>query len=255
MNILISNDDGIKAKGIARLTEALQGKGDIYVFAPDRQRSASSHALTLHAALAATEVDFDGAKRAWEVSGTPADCVKLGIHVLREMGVNVDIVYAGINHGPNLGTDTMYSGTVSAAAEGIFDGIPSVAVSVCDHDPKNFDAACKLARDVFDQALETAHEQRVISINTPDLPMEQIKGVRIAKLGTVIYDEWFEIQEERKPDTALYKYASLRIDDRGNEADMDTELIRNGYATISTVRYNLRDDQGLEILKKWELTL
>ena len=118
MNILLANDDGINAEGIRQLAKALRSLGDVYVFAPDRQRSASSHALTIEKQLTIAREDFPGAKEAYSVDGTPADCVKLGIYALRDRGIDVDIVYSGINHGGNLGSDTMYSGTVSAAAEG-----------------------------------------------------------------------------------------------------------------------------------------
>ncbi|MGN0714871.1 MAG: 5'/3'-nucleotidase SurE, partial [Anaerovoracaceae bacterium] len=191
MNILIANDDGIQAEGIRHLAEALSEKGNVYVVAPDTQRSASSHALSIHGRMRAEEVpDFPGAKQAWKLSGTPADCVKLGVEILRRKGIETDIVYAGINHGANLGSDTMYSGTVSAAAEGMFAGYPAVAVSVCSHFPKYFEAACSLAVKVFDRALETAGKGYLISINTPNLPQEEIKGVRTARLGQMTYDEW-----------------------------------------------------------------
>ena len=127
MNILVSNDDGIKARGLAELTKALSKKGSVYVCAPNSQRSASSHALSVNNEITMKKIDFDGATMAFEIGGTPADCVKLGLYVLRKMGIDIDIVYSGINHGGNLGTDTMYSGTVSAAAEGLFNGLPAVA--------------------------------------------------------------------------------------------------------------------------------
>lgn len=149
MNILISNDDGIDAIGIKRLVEAMGTCADIYVVAPDTQRSASSHALSLRKEITVREVEFPGAKYALECNGTPADCVKLGLDLLKKKGIHMDAVYAGINLGANLGTDNMYSGTVSAAAEGMLEGIPAVAVSVCSHDATYFEGACKLAVDVL----------------------------------------------------------------------------------------------------------
>lgn len=130
MNILVSNDDGIKTEGIKALVKAMSREADIYVVAPHVQRSASSHALSVHTEITLREVEFEGAKKAYECDGTPADCVKLGIDMLKQEGIYIDAVYSGINHGGNLGTDTMYSGTVSAAAEGMMAGLPAVAVSV-----------------------------------------------------------------------------------------------------------------------------
>ena len=128
MNILVANDDGIQARGIAELAKALSKAGNVYVAAPNSQRSASSHALSVNDEITMKKIDFEGATMAFEVGGTPADCVKLALYVLRDKGIDIDVVYAGINHGGNLGTDTMYSGTVSAAAEGLFNGLPAVAV-------------------------------------------------------------------------------------------------------------------------------
>lgn len=127
MNILVANDDGIQARGIAELAKALSKAGNVYVAAPNSQRSASSHALSVNDEITMKKIDFEGATMAFEVGGTPADCVKLALYVLRDKGIDIDVVYAGINHGGNLGTDTMYSGTVSAAAEGLFNGLPAVA--------------------------------------------------------------------------------------------------------------------------------
>lgn len=154
MNILVSNDDGIQAQGIKELVKALSKEGNVYVSAPASQRSASSHALSVNDKITMKKVDFDCAAMAFEVSGTPADCVKLGLYVLKEKGINIDIVYSGINHGGNLGTDTMYSGTVSAAAEGLFRGLPAVAVSVNSHEAQHFEGACILAADVLTKVIK-----------------------------------------------------------------------------------------------------
>ena len=188
MNILVSNDDGIKAEGIRRLAETLSGQGDVYVFAPDSQRSANSQALSIHEDIIIKKIpreSFPVAKQAYSVSGTPADCVKMGIDLLRRKGIEIDVVYAGINHGGNLGSDTMYSGTVSAAAEGAFEGKPAVAVSVNSHTPEHFEGCLVLAEKILPFAMKTAGKGQVISINTPDVPVGEIKGVVPAKLGEV----------------------------------------------------------------------
>lgn len=251
MNILIANDDGIQAEGIRRLAGALAEKGTVYVVAPDTQRSASSHALSIHGEMKVEEVmDFPAAEKAWKLSGTPADCVKLGMDILRRQGIEADIVYAGINHGANLGTDTMYSGTVSAAAEGMMAGYPAVAVSVCSHFPKYFDAACDLAAKVFDRAMETAGNGYLISINTPDLPAEEIKGVRTARLGTMTYDEWFDEKTEN-----VFCYVGQPAKRTDHEEDIDVRLIDEGFATISTIKYDLNDYEALKQAETWKISL
>ena len=131
MRILISNDDGIAANGIRVLTKALADDHDVYVIAPDRERSAAGHSLTLHTPLRVEELEaITGAKRTWVTTGTPGDCVKIGINAILSEDEQPDIVISGINHGPNLGSDILYSGTVSCAMEGAMMGIPSIAVSL-----------------------------------------------------------------------------------------------------------------------------
>ena len=185
MNILVANDDGIQAKGIAKLTEALSLAGhDVYVIAPNGQRSAYSHAISINKDVLFSEVeDYPFAKEAYMVDGTPADCVKLGTLFLKKRGIRTEAVYTGINHGANLGTDTMYSGTVSSAAEGAFLGLPSVAVSVISHEPKHFEAACKAAVELLPYACSHVATGSLININAPDLEACEIKGTRAARLG------------------------------------------------------------------------
>ena len=254
MNILVSNDDGIQAEGIAKLTEALSLAGhDVYVIAPNGQRSASSHALSIGRDILMQKVEgYPFAKEAYMVDGTPADCVKMGAGFLEKKGIRVDMVYTGINHGGNLGTDTMYSGTVSAAAEGAFLGIPAVAVSVNSHTPQHFEAACGAAVRVLPEACRTGGRQSVVSINAPDLPEAEIRGIRPAKLGNVKYDEWF-FEAERTEDSVTYHYSGTAVEDETWTEEMDTKLIRDGWITISMVRYDLNDYEGLEQIKKWEV--
>lgn len=254
MNILISNDDGIDAIGIKKLVEAMGTCADIYVVAPDTQRSASSHALSLRKEITVRQVEFPGAVYALECDGTPADCVKLGLDLLKRKGIKMDAVYSGINLGANLGTDNMYSGTVSAAAEGLLEGIPAVAVSVCSHDATHFEGACKLAIDVLPIAIEAKGKIGVISINTPDIPMENIKGVKPARLGTVEYDQWFE-EVSRTDDSVTFKYTGEPMEKGNHEEDLDVKLIREGYATISAIKYDLNDYAGLKEMEKWELKI
>lgn len=254
MNILVANDDGIEAEGIKHLVNTLSTIGDVYVFAPEGQRSASSHALSISRPIKITKVDFCGAEEAWRVDGTPADCVKLGFEIMKRKGLNVDIVCSGINHGANLGGDTVYSGTVSAAAEGAFLGVPAVAASVNSHNPQYFEGCCKAVAAVFPFALNYGGKGRVININTPDIPTEEIKGLIPAKLGTVLYDELFEIIEE-DGDEVTYRYSGQPVSGTKQDEEADTLLVDRGYGTISVVQYDLNDYEGLEMLKGWEIDL
>lgn len=270
MNILLANDDGIKAEGIHRLAAALRTRGDVYVFAPDQQRSASSHGMQMHTPIGVrlvSSVEFPEAKKAWAVSGLPTDCVKLGMEILKSEGIRPDILYAGINHGPNLGTDVMYSGTVSAAAEGIIYDLPAVAVSVCSHAPRYFETACTLAEAVFDRALSTVGRGVIVSINTPDLPADQIKGVRPACLGIMRYAETFDVLtpeevQQRYPtllhpgttadEMRFYHYSGAPIN-MSQPPNADVQYIAEGFATISMVRYNFNDATEMKKLETWEI--
>ncbi|MCI7618917.1 MAG: 5'/3'-nucleotidase SurE [Firmicutes bacterium] len=257
MNILVSNDDGINAEGIVRLTEVLSGLGDVYVFAPDGQRSANSQALSIHEDIVIKRIpagDYPYAREAYSVSGTPADCVKMGIDLLRRRGIETDVVYAGINHGGNLGSDTMYSGTVSAAAEGAFEGKPAVAVSVNSHTPHYFEGCLALAEKILPFAMKTAGKGQVISINTPDIPLDEIKGVVPVKLGELKYDQWFKVIDETE-DSITYRYAGEPVESESWDDETDALMIRQGYATVAVVRYDLNDYEGLEEIKKWEIKL
>src|SRR5665648_822209 len=138
MNILVANDDGIRAEGIYQLVRALSSVADIYVCAHDVHRSASGHSISIGVSLKIEEVQFENAKLALEISGTPADCVKLGLKILDKKGIKIDMVFSGINHGGNLGTDTLYSGSVSAPIECAFNGTTALAVSVKAHFPQGF---------------------------------------------------------------------------------------------------------------------
>ena len=131
MKILISNDDGIAANGIRALAEALSVENDVYMIAPDRERSAAGHSLTMHTPLRVEELEPKfGLKRTWVTSGTPGDCIKIGLSVILSPEEKPDLIISGINHGPNLGVDILYSGTVSCALEGAMRGYPSIAVSL-----------------------------------------------------------------------------------------------------------------------------
>ena len=180
--------------------------------------------------------------------------MKLGIYALHERGIEIDIVYSGINHGGNLGSDTMYSGTVSAAAEGAFLGKPAVAVSVASHEPEHFDAACSFAERILPFAMKAENQRKVISINTPDLPEKEIKGVTAATLGVMQYEESFNVVEKNQ-NSVTYRYSGKPMDSPDWNGDTDALLVKKGYAVISMIKYDLNDYQGLEEIKKWEIKL
>lgn len=178
MRFLLSNDDGYLAKGLATLANALRPFGQLEVFAPERNRSGASNSLTLDRPLRVKQ----GENGFCFVDGTPTDCVHLAITGLMEQ--KPDMVVAGINHGANLGDDVLYSGTVAAAMEGRFLGVPAIAVSLNGHAGEHFDTAAKIVVRVIQRlALEPLPADTILNINVPDLPLDQIAGIEATRLG------------------------------------------------------------------------
>ncbi|MCH7834346.1 MAG: 5'/3'-nucleotidase SurE [Proteobacteria bacterium] len=178
MKILVSNDDGFLATGINVLTEALAEIADVVVVAPDRNRSAASNSLTVHSPLRVSKI----AENRYSVDGTPSDCVHLALTGL--LDDEPDLVVSGINHGANLGDDVIYSGTVAAAMEGRFLGLPTIAVSLAGDRPTHFDTAARVVTEMV-QKLERAvlAPDITLNVNVPDRPYDELTGVVAARLG------------------------------------------------------------------------
>ncbi|MDO4546307.1 MAG: 5'/3'-nucleotidase SurE [Bacillota bacterium] len=252
MNILVANDDGIEAKGIRELVKALSEIATIYVCAPHTQRSASGHGITVSRPITAEEVAFENAAMALSLSGTPADCIKLGMKILEQKSIKADMVFSGINHGGNLGTDTLYSGTVSAAIEGSICGVPSVAVSVDSHQAEHFAYACKLAREAFDWCRKYGTPDTVLNINTPNLPEKEIKGLKFTTLGRREYKEFFAPVELEDGRTG-YRYSGDPVVYEGLPDTIDVIAMQDGYASITPLHRDLTDYRSLDKIKKWRI--
>lgn len=252
MRIIVANDDGIEAKGIRELTKALAGIADVYVAAPDVQRSGAGHGTCAHEKIYVEEVDFPGAKEAVSLTGTPADCMKIGIDYFRQKGIEFDMAVTGINHGGNLGTDAHYSGTISAAIEANFCGLPAVAVSVNSHEAKHFDYACDLAVRTVEKVYNKIDEETTISINVPNIPAEQVKGVAFASLGRRVYD-WLKYcgEEDGKH---VFRYIGEPGIDMSSGEDTDVMCIAEGYATITALKHDFTNHELTEELKKWGIS-
>ncbi|MDD2216035.1 MAG: 5'/3'-nucleotidase SurE, partial [Eubacteriales bacterium] len=179
-----------------------------------------------------------------------ADCVKLGLRILKEEGISIDFVYSGINHGSNLGTDTLYSGTVSGAIEGVINGIPSIAVSVYNHYPQHFGPSCDIAVQALQVASGKLDGGTVLNINLPDVPAEEIKGLRITRLGAREYDEQFQphVDEDGK---THYHYTGEPVIYSGLSEDIDVMAIQNNYISITPLHYDLTSYQRVEEVKGW----
>ena len=186
------------------------------------------------------------------MSGTPADCVKLGVKLLQKEGIKIDMVFSGINHGGNLGTDTLYSGTVSAALEGTICGIQSVAVSVNSHEVKTFEYAKILARKTCENVAGKLSTDIALNINVPNLPPEEVKGIKYARLGNREYKEFFSPIEEGSG-YAKYRYTGDPVIYEGLPDTIDVIAMQGGYATITPLHRDLTDYNLLKEMEKWRI--
>lgn len=251
-HILITNDDGIYAEGIQRLSQCLYENSDRYklsIVAPDRERSAIGHAITMHRPLLVDEVSYmhNPELTGWCVNGTPSDCVKLALEAILEE--KPDLVISGINRGSNLGTDVLYSGTVSAAVEGLIMGIPSIAVSLTGNgDSNSFDFAGQFICRLFPLLLEADLPiSTLININIPT-DVENIKGIRATRLGNRRYRNTFEKRIDPRG-RVYYWLAGELVDDEDEAEDVDTRAVRDGYISITPIHFPLTNENVLPELK------
>lgn len=259
MKLLLSNDDGIFALGIKSLANGLAEAGhEVTVVCPDRERSATGHGLTLHKPIRAEIIDsiFHPEIKAWACSGTPSDCVKLAIGALLDHPP--DMVLSGINHGSNLGTDVLYSGTVSAAMEGTIEGVPSIAFSLASFTSHEFRAAVDFARMLLDQLdLGSLPKPMLLNVNVPAIAPEEIAGVTLARQGIRRYCDLFEKRIDPRGKT-YYWLAGELLQDAEETASSncgrhtwptDVRAIQQNYITVTPLQYNLTDIPSVEY---WE---
>ena len=261
MKLLISNDDGIFALGVRTLANTLAEAGhEVTVVCPDRERSATGHGLTIHQPIRAEIIDsesiFHPQVTAWSCSGTPSDCVKLALSAILE--TSPDLVLSGINHGSNLGTDILYSGTVSAAMEGVIEGITSIALSLTSFTSKNFQPAANFAcRLVKQLEIHPLPQPTLFNVNVPPVEEEEITGVVVTRQGLRRYRENFE----RRVDPRGKKYYWLAgeiIEEIEQPEHMhlspdiptDVQAIQNKYITITPLQYNLTDVYTVDHLRE-----
>ncbi len=252
MQILLCNDDGIHSAGLVSLAAELIRMGDVYVAAPDTERSAASSALTLATPLRARKVDFPvKVKSVWAISGTPADCAKIALANLMEH--RPDLVVSGINRGPNLSVDIFYSGTVGAAFEGAFKGIRSFALSLDSFDPDAFyETAASWGGRCIRKLIElNADPGRVYNINVPNLGPENIKGVKITRAGNVDYREKYDHRVDPYGRSYYWIKGSPEIVDKNQECDI--VAVRDGYVSITPLKPDLTDLCLFEKLEKSDI--
>ncbi len=254
MKILIANDDGIDSEGIYHLAKKLKDIGKVYVVAPDKEQSASGHSITMHRPLRLKKINFfDTDIDAWWVSGTPADCIKLGIEtIIKE---KPDLIVSGINKGANLGTDILYSGTVSAAIEGAILGIPSIAFSYASHHSFDFMLAADIAKNICVQIIKNPMPYKtILNVNIPCCSSNNIKGIKVCKLGTREYRNNYE--ERKDPRNNIYYWlAGELIDTTHNDSDTDIFAISKNYVSITPIHIDLTDYELINKLNNLDFKL
>ncbi len=249
MSILVVNDDGIYAPGLLALAERLREKYEVVIVSPDREQSAVGHAITLADPLRIYDVSQNGDFFGYAVSGTPADCVKLAVRVI--MKKPPDLLISGINQGANVGASLIYSGTVSAATEATMLLIPSIAVSLDTHrSDADFAPAAMFAQKIAENVMQKGLPGGVfLNINIPALSADLIKGIKVTRQATTYFDDFFERRIDPQGRTYYWMSGTMVEVDRGEDSDL--MALRQGFVSLTPVRYDLTARSFISQLKTW----
>ncbi len=242
--ILVTNDDGVHSDGLRALHEAVKGLAETFVVAPDRERSAAAHSLTIHKPLKIQEIG----DHIFSVTGTPTDCVAVGVEKI--LPRRPDLVLSGINHGPNLGDDLTYSGTVSAALEGTIMTIPSLAISLAVENSAepNFETAAHIATKIAEYVLEHSLPfDTLLNVNVPNVRTDEVKGIRFTRQGKRIYEG--SIQETYSPWGEKYFWIGGGTPRWEHGEDTDITAVQEGYISITPLHPDFTNYKAIEFLK------
>lgn len=254
LHILLTNDDGVLAPGLFAVKTELERAGHrVTVCAPDRQRSASGHSITLHKPLRVKQVVLEDGSLAWGCSGTPADCVTLGLFEICENDP-VQVVVSGMNHGPNLGWDVTYSGTVSAAMEAVICEVPAIAVSATSYDDKiHWTPGARYVAETLVPvvAKNGLPPATLLNVNAPSLPAEEIRGVRLCTQGDRQYVD--RLEKRLDPVGRPYWWLGGKIHAAETAEGTDTHAIGDNYITVTPIHLDLTAHAFLKDLRDWNI--
>ena len=253
LSVMVVNDDGITSRGLKELVNALRPIADVYVSAPDGQRSGASQSITITDPIRVYDFDYPGAEMAFAVGGTPTDCVKVGLQFFKERGIDIDMVFSGINIGSNFGKDTLYSGTIGAAMEAALSNVRAVAVSVDSHSATHFETACDVAVQVIDYSMNELTPDTILNINAPDIPPEEVKGIRYTALGNRFYIDKFIPVESEEGDSYMLDGAPIDLNDI--EEKYDVTATWDGYVSISPLQFDYTAHSLIDKVASWGLKL
>lgn len=248
MRILLSNDDGILAKGLVVLERACESLGELYVVAPDREQSATSHSLTLHHPLRPVRLG----ERRWQIDGTPTDCVMIACESLLE--TRPDFVISGINHGPNMGEDVLYSGTVAAAMEGLALGIPSIAVSFAGSVLRAdalLDTQVEMLRTLLARltSLTSFPADTLLNVNLPNVAADDVKGIRLTRLGRRVFSD--SIAKMKDPWGREILWIGGGSVEWSGPIDSDFRAVHDGYVSVTPLHLDLTHRAVLDAAADW----
>ena len=249
--ILVTNDDGISAPGIRTLISAMNELGDVIVVAPDSPQSAMGHAITINSTLQCNQVKIDdGPQIEYSCSGTPADCVKLGINEILDR--KPDICVSGVNHGSNSSINVIYSGTMSAAVEASIEGIPAIGFSLLDYSwNANFNEIKKYLINITKQALLNGIPKgNALNVNFPKLKEKDIKGIKICRQANAYWVEKFD--KRVNPQGKEYYWLTGEFINKDNGHDSDEWALANGFISIVPVKFDMTDHNNISYIKKWK---
>lgn len=250
MKILVTNDDGIDAAGIAALKQSLSEIGEVTVIAPRYEQSAVGHGITMQTPLRVQEYYKNGTFFGYAVEGTPADCIKIGIkNILKK---SPDLVVSGINHGSNTAINIIYSGTVSGAREAAIMDVPSIAISVTSHTVKDFDYAGKIAKllalKIKEHGLPLG---TLLNVNVPDLPESEIAGIMVTKQGK---SKWDDVYDKRTdPAGRDYYWLTGAMTKADNDIELDQAAIGKNYVAVTPIHFDLTDYETYKNMKNWNI--
>lgn len=251
MRILLTNDDGVFAPGLAALYRQLQSIGDVVVAAPATEQSGVGHSITYLTPLTCKSIHRDGQHWAWAVDGSPADCVKLSIAEIFK-DEPVDLVVSGINSGLNAGINVLYSGTVAAAIEGAFFGVTSVAVSLEYDEDADFDRAAEIACGVIAKIVSREEvSQKLFNLNIPTAATRRDHDLKVVPMGLAQYGNRYEKRAD--PGGRPYYWALWTEPDSPPPESADVSQLRQGNVTLTPLDFNLTDHQMLSQMQSWQL--
>ena len=249
--ILVINDDGITAPGIRTLIDVMKTIGDVVVVAPDSPQSGMGHAITINSTLHLEKVSTDGNPPEYSCSGTPADCVKLGIRQILDR--RPDICVSGINHGSNASINVIYSGTMSAALEAGIEGIPAIGFSLCDYDWNADFEVCKApVKIITEQVLKNGLNAGVVlNVNIPKVSKKDLKGIKICRQARANWEEEFD--KRQTPYGKDYYWLTGKFVNLDKGEDSDQWALDNGYVSVVPVQFDLTAHESIQSLNTWEL--